>query len=145
MSSRQLPPSKSKDDPFLGSWSLVPELAQYEFGQPPQGGTYRIEASGEGYLIAMEWLAAEGTAHQLSYPAIPDGKEYPYENPAVADTVSMTRIDRQTLDSTSKKSGRIIGYAHRVLSDDGLAMTVYQSGTAPDGQDFTNVATYKKQ
>ncbi len=133
-----------KDDPFLGTWALVPDRCQYEFGRPPQSGAYQIEASGEGYLVTMKWLTAEGAAHQLSYPAIPDGKEYPYENPALADTISMTRVDGRTLDSTSKKDGRIIGYARRVLSNDGLTMTIFQSGVTPENREFTNVSIYLK-
>lgn len=135
----------SQEDPFIGLWQLNPQGSQYEFGQPPQRGRYHIQAEGDGYLITIEWTTAEGQSHRLSYHGIPDGQEYPSDNPAVADTVSMTRIDPRTLDSTSKKAGHIVGYARRSLSEDGQTMIITQSGTTPEGQEFSNLSIYEKR
>lgn len=135
----------AKVDPFIGLWEFDPQGALYEFGQPPLSGRYHIQPDGDGYLITMEWSTAKGQSHRLSYRGIPDGKEYPSENPAVADTISMSRVDHRTLDSTAKKAGHVTSYARRVLSADGRTMTITQSGTMPEGQEFTNLSIYQKQ
>ena len=134
-----------RKDLFLGSWRFDPAGANYQLGEPPQSGLYRIEAEDGGYLISMEWTTVEGKLHQLSYHGSPDGINYPYENPAIADTVSMTRVNEHTLDSSSIKGGVVILHARRVLSKDGQTMTVTQSGIGPQGQPYSNVSIYVRQ
>ena len=93
----------------------------------------------------MDWIDAQGKANHQSYDAIPDGKEHPYENPALVDTVSMTRVDSRTLDSASFKGGKRIAYARRTLSADGHTMTIVQSGETPQGSPFATQAGYVRQ
>lgn len=134
-------------DRFLGTWEMQPELNNYQFGDPPVKGTYTIAENpdGEGYLITMAWTTTNGRDVEMSYTANPDGIDHPYENPDVADTVSMTRVDENTLDSDAKKGGKIAAYARRELSPDGQTMTVTQSVPNPDGGKFNNVAVYVRR
>lgn len=134
-----------KIDPFVGTWELQPEQSQYEAGQPPASGLYRIEPQGEGYLVTMQWQTAAGAAKEMHYTSIPDGKDYAYENPEIAEFVSMTRVDEKTLDSATKKGGQMIAHARRELSKDAQAMRVTQSGLLPDGSWFKNISVYKRQ
>lgn len=134
-------------DAFLGIWALDPAQSQYQFGQPPQAGLYRI-ASGidsSGYMISMSWTDSQGREAYAAYSAMPDGVEYPYENSDVADTISMTRLDERTLDTAIFKNGECIAYSLRQLSDVGDAMRIVQSGFAPDGSRFDNYSVYVRQ
>lgn len=134
------------NDPFIGTWVLDPIQSKYQFGTPPTSGTYILEVENESLKITMAWETAEGQQVEMSYFGIPDGNIYPYkDNPAVADAMSMTRVDRQTLDSTALKGGQVILYARRVLSRAGTVMTVTQSGPAPDGGQYSNISVYNKQ
>lgn len=138
--------SSVPSDPFVGTWKLEPEQSRYQFGTPPQSGTYRIEPEGSGYRITMDWVDAQGKEFHQSYTATPDGMQHAYENPQVAEFVSMTRFDDRTLDSASFKGGERIVYAVRVLSPDLQTMTVTQSGTTPlGGVQFENRAVYVRQ
>lgn len=133
-------------DAFIGTWKLDSEQSKYQFGTPPQSGTYRIDADDSGYLITMDWIDAQGKSFHQSYTATPDGQQHPYENPSVAEFVSMTRIDDLTLDSATYKNGERIAYALRVLSADKQTMTITQSGTTPmGGVQFENRAVYVRQ
>ncbi len=132
-------------DPFIGTWKLDPSQNRYEAGSPPQNGLYIIEPLGEGYRITMKWTTPEGQSVESAYESIPDGQEYPYDKPAIADAISMTRVDARTLDSQSKKGGQVIAYARRVLSEDGQTMSITQSGTKPDGTRFSNKSVYHRQ
>jgi len=129
-------------DAFLGTWIMQPELNEYEFGTPPQQGSYIIETDGEGYLVTMDWITADDNKMNISYNAIPDGKEYPTDPATGVDTMSMTRISDKVLDSDAKKDGAIVAYATRILSEDENTMTVKQSGKTPDGQKFVNTSVY---
>ena len=134
-------------DRFLGTWEMQPTQNNYQLGDPPVNGTYTIAENpdGEGYLVTMAWTTLDGRDVEMSYTAVPDGVDHPYENPAVADTVSMTRVDENTLDSDAKIGDKVTAYARRVLSADGQTMTVTQSGPTPDGGWFENVSVYVRR
>ncbi len=133
-------------DPFIGIWKLDPAQSKYQFGTMPQSGTYRIEPEGDGYLVTMDWVDAQGKDFHQDYTSIPDGKQYPYSNPLVADYVSMTRLNEVTLDSATYRNGERIAYALRVLSADKQIMTITQSGTTPmGGVEFSNRAVYVRE
>lgn len=132
-------------DPFLGTWKLDPSQSQYEFGPPPKTGTYTLSRQGERLRFDVAWTDHNDQPFQVSFDMIPDGQQHPYDNPAVADFVSLTRVDERTLDSATFKGGQQIAYASRALSADGRTMTVSQSGSTPQGQTFTNVSVYHRQ
>ncbi|MBE2221862.1 MAG: hypothetical protein IAF02_09995 [Anaerolineae bacterium] len=131
-------------DPFLGIWQLIPEKSIYEHGDPPIAGNYTIELHGDGYLVTMQWETYYGSWSEMSYTAVPDGQDHPYEDPTIADTISMTRIDEHTLDSDAKKGGHVVSYARRTLSNDLREMTVVQSGSLPGGGTFNNLSIYRR-
>ena len=132
-------------DPFVGKWEMIPAENNYQHGAPPISGTYIIDHDGSSYRIAMRWTTVDSQQFEMAYTSIPDGIDYPYEgNPAI-DTVSMTRVDEYTLDSTTKKDGQIVNHGRRVLSENGRLMTITQSGTRPDGQPYSNISVYAKQ
>jgi hypothetical protein len=136
--------SQESIDPFLGTWQLDPSQSQYEFGQPPQSGLYRIEPEGTSLKFTAEWVTADGQPGQVVYYAIPDGQDHPSGHPTVADTIATTQVSARQMDTVSKKDGRIVAVANRVLSPDGRTMTVTQSGTTPQGQPYRDVAIYQE-
>ncbi len=135
----------SPSDPFLGLWRFDPAQARYQLGEPPQIGTYRLDAHGDGYLITMEWTDARGQSYRQTYTAIPDGQLYPYGGANALVSIAMTRLDDRTLDTASFRGGERIAYAVRRLSDDGQTMQVIQSGQTPEGTPFENIAVYVRQ
>ena len=128
-------------DLFIGKWLL--READYESGQPPREAAYKISHDHSGYCVEMDWLTDEGEHMRAEYFAVPDGSQYPVDNPAAEDnTMSMVRVDEKTLDSTVKQNGDVVAYARRVLSEDGNTMTIIQSGPTSDGATFNNVSVY---
>jgi hypothetical protein len=93
----------------------------------------------------MAWTSADGQPFQMDYRTTPDGVAYPYENPAVADTIRTTRVDANTLDTETTKGGKVIASGRRVLSPDGQSMTITQSGFRSDGTAFTNRSVYRRK
>jgi hypothetical protein len=134
----------AEDDLFLGTWQLQPNLSDYGFGQPPAEGLYRISRYGEGYKFEITWTTAAGRQMETSYVGIPDGDKYPFEDPQIAEAVSLTRVDELTLDSESFKDGRRIAHARRELVESRDKMRVTQSAETPEGTKYSNTAYYQK-
>ena len=132
-------------DPFIGTWQLDPSKSNYELGEPPATGWYRLEATETGYLITMAWTTQAGQAMEMAYEGTPDGKVYPYADSDVVDAISMTRVSAVQLNSASFMAGQQIAHAARIMSEDGRVMTVVQSGNRTDGTLFQNTAVYRKQ
>lgn len=130
------------NDPFVGIWILDPAHNQYQFGTPPQQGTYTIQATSNSYHIIMEWTGADGQPMQAAYDSIPDGQDHPFEGSVAVDALCTTRVDEYTLDTVSKKDGKILASGRRVLSKNQQQMTVTQSGLTPDGAEFRNISVY---
>lgn len=135
---------KSSKNLFVGLWTLDPSQAQYEFGSPPQRGTYSIESSRTGLTFTANWLTVDEESYQVSFHGIPDGQEYAYENPEIADTLATTMVNAHTLDTTIKKSRRILAHTRRVLSADAQTMTITQSGINDKGTWFNNISVYMR-
>jgi len=134
----------AENDLFLGTWQLQADLSDYAFGQPPAEGIYLISRYGEGYKFDITWTTIEGQQMETSYVGVPDGEKYPFENPQIADAVSLTRVDELILDSETFKDGRRLTHARRELIENRDRMRVTQSAETPDGTVFSNISYYQK-
>jgi hypothetical protein len=92
--------SAQTTDPRVGTWKLNVAKSTYSPGPPPQSGTLKIEASGQGEKVAADGINAAGTPTMTRYTAHFDGKDYPLAGVSNADTVSLKRIDAWTSERT---------------------------------------------
>lgn len=128
---------------FLGLWVLDPESCQYEQGDPPRSGSYRIEETPDGRLaFHMEWVDAEGEAHKASFTGRPDGEPEPFAGGELADAMSVTPVSARELNSAAYMKGRELMVASRQLDDTGGAMRLIQAVLLPDGTKPTNISIY---
>jgi hypothetical protein len=134
----------SKPTNFYGKWVFQPEQANYELGAPPKEGRYEVRQEGNVLRFIMDWVDSTDKSFHMIYETIPDGAAHPYENPAMADTVTTTLIDANTLDSVTRKGEAILVSARRTLSQDGKVMEVSMSGNKPDGSNYVNRSVYLK-
>lgn len=132
------------DDIFIGVWVLDPEQCIYQLGEPPQAGFYEIQAHGDGYRFIIDWLSADGDEQHTEFEGIPDGVEYPYGDPDIADATSFNRVDALTLASRAIKDGEVINHAIRMISKDGRTMTVSQAILTAEGR-MENIAIYYRK
>ncbi len=131
-------------DAFLARWRLRADASRYEHGVPPREAVYEIERDGEWLLFAARWRDANGRRLEMSFAGRPDGEPHPYEDPAVADELTVVLSAPRTLDTIVHKDGRQVALGRRELSEDGKVLTVTQSGTRPDGTPFANVSVYDR-
>lgn len=130
---------------FAGTWLLVASRSHYEFGLPPVSGVYTLEQIGEDIGVSIRWMDHCGHEHAVRYMITPDGRNYAYDQPDVAETVMARFRDERTLETFAGKHGNVVAYAERTLNEEGTEMVVVQTGKTPDGEDFKNVQYYKKQ
>ena len=130
---------------FLGLWQLIPESCQYEQGDPPQSGVYRIEENKDGTLeFTAEWTDAEGKADSVSFSGFPDGTKMPFNAGELADSLAIEAVSPRELNSYAYLDGRELMVAQRQLDATGQAMRITQIVRLPNGESPGNVAIYRR-
>ena len=133
-------------DPFVGTWRLNIAKSKYSPGPAPKSQVATYEAVGQGYKVSVKIEPASGSVQEWSYTSNLDGKDTPITgNNSNADMVAVKRIDAHTLESVSKKGGKVTTTQRNVLSADGKTRTVTTTGTDGLGQKVNNVAVLEKQ
>jgi hypothetical protein len=61
------------------------------------------------------------------------------------ETLALKQVDGNTVHSTQKKGGKMIGETTRSVSKDGKTLTLASKGTGADGAAYDNVLVYDKQ
>ena len=132
-------------DPIVGTWKLTAAKSTYNPGPAPKSLTAKIEAAGEGEKVTADGVRGDDSIIRVEYTAQFDGKDYPISGSPTADTVSLKRLDANTIERTDKKGGKVTQTVTRKLSSDGKTATVTYKGTDAKGQPFNNVGVFEKQ
>ncbi|MBT8494396.1 MAG: hypothetical protein KJO07_15175 [Deltaproteobacteria bacterium] len=130
---------------FLGTWVLDPRSCQYQQGEPPQAGSYRISEVGDELRFQMQWVDADGEKHQVEFSGAPDGVRYPFKGGELADALAVTAVSERELSTSAFYQGREVMTAQRQLDDTGRAMRITQIVRFLDGTRLANVAIYIKR
>jgi len=108
--------------PFDGTWKTDPSKTQYSGRKPEvlllQNGVYQTTSS-TGEKVNFK---ADGT----DQPAPPEAKTY--------DTRAYKIVDDKTLESTTKKDGKVIGSGRYTVSADGKTMTIESTNNPEAGK-----------
>ena len=104
----------------------------------------KIEAAGKGERVTSETVSATGEKSVTEYTAEFDGKPHPLKGSALADMVTLKRVDANTTERVDSKGGKTMVTYHRVVSTDGKTMTVTAKGTNAQGQATSNVIVFEK-
>ena len=136
----------AQSDPQVGVWRLNVAKSKYSPGPAPKSATTRIEAAGAGTKVIVDQALADGTTRHWEFTANYDGKDSPVTgNNPDADTVARTRINATTVQTISKKGGKVTTTQTSAVSSDGKTRTVTTKGVNASGQQVNNVAVYEKQ
>ena len=74
-----------------------------------------------------------------------DGNDQKVEGNPYIDSIAVKIIDKNTVETTSKKAGKQIGWAKRVVAADGNTMTVeYKSISETNGEVITGMTSFKR-
>jgi hypothetical protein len=131
-------------DPVLGTWVLDVAQSTFSPGPPNRSQTRTYEQTKDGVRFVLTSIGASGAVTRVEYTARYDGKDYPLTGSPSSDSVSMTMIDRWTVDAVEKKAGKPSFHVTRVISKDGKTMTVTSSGTNANGVAIRNVLVFER-
>lgn len=132
------------DDPQTGTWKLNVEKSKYA-GPAPKANTLTITADEKTYKVHAEGVDAQGKPTLTDFTAGFDGKDVAAKPLPYGDTVSVKRIDANTVEVTMKKGGKTLVTVTSVVSKDGKTRTSTFHGKDEAGKDVHNVAVYDKQ
>jgi hypothetical protein len=131
---------------FLAAWQLFPEKGQYEYGERPKSGIYKIE-SPEGkkeLIIYHNWVTLENQALSSQYHVSADGAINPFGQPELADQVQVNFIDSISFDIHFYKKGEAaLHIVHEIMPNGYLK--IIQQGIRASGASYTNTEYYHKQ
>jgi len=132
-------------DNQAGTWKLNVAKSKYSPGPAPKEGTLTIESQADGLKFTIHGTDAEGKAVHMEFSPKYDGKDYPATGMPGADTISMKKIDDNTIETVSKKGGKPLITTKSVVSKDGKTRTSSQKGTNAKGEKVNNTIVYDKQ
>jgi len=61
------------------------------------------------------------------------------------DTANAKRVDANTVETTLKRDGKVVGHSKRTVSKDGKTLTVVTKGTNANGDPFEVTLVYDRQ
>jgi hypothetical protein len=124
--------SMNAADKFIGVWKVNKTKSKYIRDRGPKNIKLKwVPYGNSGVKFSSERFASEGS---VQYVAFYDGKDYPVRYAEGYDTVSLKRIDANTVECTYKKNGIVVSTSRRTVSADGASMTVTATGTNADGE-----------
>lgn len=131
-------------DPRMGTWNLNVEKSKFSPGPAPKSLTITFEPAGKGVKLITSGVNADGSASATEYTANYDGKDYPLKGSAMADTVSLTRVNSRTTIRTDKKDGKVVLKFKTVLANKGKTYTVTMNGKTAKGEPVKNTLVFER-
>ena len=135
----------SAADAVIGTWQLNVAKSTFSPGPALKSQTRRYAESSQGIVLTTKSVAADGKESTLSLTFKPDGKPYPVSGAPDFDSVSVTRVNALTVNSTETKAGATVGTGVRTVSKDGKTLTFAQKGTHVGGVKYDDMLVYDRQ
>jgi hypothetical protein len=132
-------------DQLSGTWKMNPEKSKYSPGPAPKDLTVVVESDENNYKVDATGTDGEGKPLHVQYSAKFDAKDYPANGMANADSVSLKRIDANTIETQQKKDGKVVMTVTTKVSSDGKTRTSTYHGKNAEGKDVHNVVVFDKQ
>ena len=135
--------AQTTTDPALGTWVLNYGKSVFDPENTLQKRTATFEAAPDGFKHTQLTLLANGSTSRVEYTVKFDGKDHPIAGSAL-DTVTVKRIDANTVERSGKVGGKIVETATRTVSADGRTLTIVTKGNL-DGTEYSSTQVYDKQ
>lgn len=133
-------------DPVIGSWKLNAAKSQVRAG-PALGrsDTRTYTTSDGGVTLTRKQVTAEGKEITATSTSNYDGKDYSIKGSPDFDTGNAKRVDANTVETTLKRNGKVVGQSKRTVSKDGKTLTVVTKGTNANGDPVDVTLVYDRQ
>ncbi|HXB21328.1 MAG TPA: hypothetical protein VNV88_08105 [Candidatus Solibacter sp.] len=134
-------------DRLAGTWKLNPAKSTFTADHAaPRSLIVTVQEQEGGIVVDVIGEDAKGSPIHGHYSAKFNGMDYPATGlPDGSETISLTQIDANTMESTSKKNGQVMTTVRSVVSPDGRTRTSTFTGKDSKGNPETWVQVYDKQ
>jgi hypothetical protein len=132
-------------DPLVGTWVLNTKKSVYKPGPAPKSQTRVYREDNEGITATVVTVGADGKATTVEYPVNYDGLLHPVTGSADMDSIKMSRVTVQQSESTILHAGKVIATTVRMVSGDGMTLTITFNGSAENGDPIRNVQVYDRR
>lgn len=133
-------------DNLLGTWTLNIAKSKYDPGPAPKSQTTVLEGTADGQVRERgNRVNADGSTTQWQWTAKFDGKDYPVKGDPDRDTVSLKKIDDNTVEVTNKKAGKVTNTMKIVVAKDGKSRTNEASFTNAKGVKVHNLMFFDRK
>ena len=137
-------PTAPAEDLFAGTWELRPEESKYLHGDLPESMTIRLESSEQGEHYISRTVRQNKQVATAEYTAAYDGSlAMVLGDAGLLAPVSLRRIDDYTVEATYQRAFHVVARTRRVISSDGLTMTLATTDGGTNGD--VNVSVFKKR
>jgi hypothetical protein len=130
-------------DVFAGTWLLSRGKSDFD---PPSAffsRTMILTAADGGYSCEIKTISDRHETFESIYTARLDGTDAPFMD-ARMDTVSLRRIDANTIEQTGKIKGKLVETATMKVSPDGKVLTKITKGSV-NGEDYSSTQIFNRQ
>ena len=118
---------------LIGAWSL--DSSKWSDGGYLPGSELRCYDAipSDGMRMRVMAVDQEGLRYEYQAEGAVDGKDYPLtgaRTESAGDTISWSRVDRNTVDAVIKKQGSIVSVTRLWVSTDATVLTIAEKGRA---------------
>jgi len=139
-------------DPFAGTWKLNTNRSKFASGAPAFIlAAIQIEPEGKGLKSTASGADGQGITSDFTFSCQLDGtpcKVTPATSPmrsaSAVDTITLKRVDPNTIIATGARNGKPVYSDRRVVSANGKTMTVFRDGTTPDGRNYKSTIVLER-
>jgi hypothetical protein len=132
-------------DSCSGTWKMNTQKSTYDPGPAPKNLMVVVECDDSNYKIDATGTDGDGKPLHVQYTAKFDGKDYPATGSPNVDSVSVKRVDANTIETLQKKDGKVVMTVTSKVSKDGKTRTSTWHGKTAEGKDVHNVVVFDKQ
>lgn len=134
-------------DPIIGTWKLNASKTQVKSpaGNLSKDSTVKIEAQENGIKLTWDAVKADGTVIHGVFAAKYDGRDYPVRGDPGSDTVSLKKIDANTVEFTFKKDAKAIFNERAIVSVDGKTIRLIVISMDSKGKSGEATLMYDRQ
>jgi hypothetical protein len=134
---------KSTEHPAAGGAAVTAEVKAVRIGIAPAGinrtsGSWKIIKVQQSDNALLTTYKTDGDKFTMTeptgetYTAKFDGNDYPVNGAYDYNTISLKRMDTNTIEETDKRDGIIVDISRMTISPDGKKMTIVDTNTLTD-------------
>jgi hypothetical protein len=133
------------DDPFIGTWMMDIGASRYSSSEQPRKMVIVMGESADGVQYRSVSVQRDGRTITTEYVADYLGHlAMVLGNAGMMAPVSVTRIDSCTVEASYMRGFKAVAVSRRVLSRNGLVMTITTTSRSESGGQLVNVGVYLK-